>query len=123
MEWEDKDKFIEKRFDSDSLDRENGREYWKKRIHQYGYHSDMLKKLMLEHLCWICGERKIYAYLSKREYIYQLSKGKSGEQARGDERRVENNLEKWLLEFCRVSEWNLSDWGCYVYMLVPIMHI
>ena len=78
---------------------------------------------MLEHLCWICGERKIYAYLSKREYIYQLSKGKSGEQARGDERRVENNLEKWLLEFCRVSEWNLSDWGCNVYMLVPIMHI
>ena len=77
MEWEDK--FIEKRFDSDSLDRENGREYWKKRIHQYGYHSDMLKKLMLEHLGWICGERKIYAYLSKREYIYQLSKGKSGE--------------------------------------------
>ena len=113
MEWEDNDKFIEKRFNRKSLDREKGREYWKKRIHQYGYHSDMLKKLMLEHLCWICEEQKIYAYLPNREFIYQLSKGKSGEQARGDGERLENSLEKWLLEFCRVSEWNLSDWGAY----------
>lgn len=123
MKWEKEDEFIEERFEKSSLERENGKEYWKKRIALYGYHSDMLKRLMLEHLCLVCQERKMYLYLPKREYIYQLKKGKNGEQARKDEERLADNLQNWLLEFCQFSEWNPSEWGAcavidkYIYLL------
>ena len=113
MEWEKKDEFIDRRFEKGSLERENGREYWKRRIELYGYHSDMLKKLMPEHLCRVCQDQRIFAYLSKKEYVYQLKNGVKGEQARREEEKLKGRLEKRLQEFCEFSEWNPSDWGIY----------
>ena len=110
MKWEREDEFIDVRYKKESLD-EDAREWWKKRLELYGGHSDMLTRLMVDHVCRVCQEQDLYTYLVKREYLYQLKINKKREAARAAEEKLRDHFEEWAWEFCKISDWNPCDWG------------
>lgn len=112
MEWESKDEFINERYKKSSLDSE-AKEWWKERLDLYCKHSDMLTKLMVDHLCRICQDQDRFHYLLKREYLYQMQREGTTEYARIKEEGLRKEFEKWSWDFCEISDWNPSDWGAY----------
>lgn len=108
MKWEKEDEFINERFTKGSFNEVN-RDWWKERLKLYAYHSDMLMPLMEDHMNLICQERRLFAYLLKKEFLYQIQLGKSGEEAKKAEKGLEEYLIKCGWEFCEFSEWNPSD--------------
>lgn len=91
MEGEHSDAFIDTRFDPDSME-EDDRKWWKNQLEAYSYHSDMMVKLMADHLCWIFHQKDLFSYLYKKEYIYQVKEG-NGEQA-GKKKRNSDSIWK-----------------------------